>query len=164
LIKEYVIMGFLEDYVNAIETYPREYLRLEFTELNPPGDVLNVKEQVNFRLQVSNLGPLHIDNLRILVTARNGTQVKNGGAAAQYDTTALSNTISRVNAHSGDTPVSTPGSPMKFKAGPEAHTSVRELLVATVEEWEPLWDHPLTAHSDPDPLAKATFSSAVSAE
>ena len=157
-------MGFLEEYVNAIETYPREYLRLEFTELDPPGDVLNVNEEVNFRLQVSNSGPLHIDNLRILVTARNGTEVKSGSAAAQYGTTALSNPISRVDAHSGDTPVSTPGSPMQFKAGPVAHTSVRELLVATVEEWEPEWEHPLTAHSDRDPLAKATFSSDVSAE
>jgi len=154
-------MSVLQDLVTEIETYPHTYLTVEVIDVDPPGSAINVNEDVTFNLQVTNSGPLNVKNLTLKIFALNGTQVKAAGAAAQWGTVAFSNTFDSVPAHQPNNPVVMTGSSLHLKAT-RSSTTAADLIKVSVDEWDTDLDHPLIAHSDPDPTANTVYSSTVS--
>ena len=102
-------MTIITDLVQAIETYPHESLVLEIIAVDPPGDAVNTGEDVRFRIQAANSGPLDVNDLTVLVEGLNGTEVKKNGAAAVFVSSFT--TVCR--------PVPTCAGPPGQRAGPE---------------------------------------------
>ena len=65
-------MGVLDDISAAVTTYPSDYLVVEIVEVDPPGDVINEDEEVSFRIQVANDGPLDANQVSLLEDATYG--------------------------------------------------------------------------------------------
>lgn len=153
----------LADLVDAIETYPTNYLTLEIYEVDPPGSGTGINEQedVTFKVHVHNSGPLNVDGLTLLIEAMPGAEgVKlHGSTVFKSNLTTLP--IKQVPAHmAADTWTETVESHYHFKAGP--HTpSVVDLIRVSISEWDADLDHPLKAHSDPVPSDNDVFSAKV---
>jgi hypothetical protein len=154
----------LEDIEAAFEAYPHEYLTLEIVEVAPPGGVIDENDDVSFRIRVTNSGPLHVNQLSLLVEGLNGTEVKSNGAAAQYDSsfTLSGSWFGDVPAHSSGNPVVTGGSKFYFRPT-IALPLKRELVRVSVAEWDSDgFAHLQNGHTRKDPAAKGTYSSTVS--
>jgi hypothetical protein len=147
-----------DDMTTAIETYPNGHLEIQIVDVEVPGDVLNVSEEARFRVQATNHGPLHIENLRVKVRGLNGAVVKHGGAAATYGTEFVSDVFERVPAHGGV--ASSPGSTYVVKA-PGRAQAVRTLVRAELYDWDADLDHILLHHASAVPGVKGEFESRV---
>ncbi|MGY4642294.1 hypothetical protein [Cellulomonas sp. URHB0016] len=157
-------MGVLSDLTDAVEAYPHEYLTLDIVQVDPPGVAVNAGDDVLFRIQVANSGPLDADELSLLVEGLNGTEVKSNGAAAQWgDSFEISGTwFGTVPAHSADSPVVSGGNKFHFKPSTSS-TSVRDLVRVSVLAWETDFGHITSSHSRADTEAEDTYSSTVAA-
>lgn len=157
-------MGLLSEITSAVQDYPHEYLTIEIIEVEPPGDVVDVDDDVRFRIQVSNSGPLHVDDLDLLVEGLHETQVKSGGAIAQYDDsfTTGAGWFPRVPAHSAAEPVEMPGSDFWFTVS-RAWAREKTLVRVSVAGWNSSFDHIFGGHTREDAAALGVYSSTVSA-
>jgi hypothetical protein len=147
----------LADLVDAIETYPTDYLTIEIYDVQAPGGGINALDDVTFKVHVHNSGPLEVTDLTILVEARPGAQgVKlHGGAAFNPSLTSAPFTVP---AHmAADTWVDVPEGHYHFQAGPQSDGSV-ELVRVSIDEWNTNFNHPLNAHSDPVPSDNFVYS------
>jgi hypothetical protein len=156
-------MTIIDDLVNAIEAYPHESISLEVVAVDPPGIAINTGEDVLFRIQASNSGPLDVNDLTVLVEGLNGTEVRQNGAAAQFVnsfTTAVGQ-FPRVPAHQPNAAVLSTGSPFHFEAPNNPKPAGTPLVRVSVAGWNTDFNHVLGSHSDPDSAANATFSSEV---
>jgi len=159
-------MGLLDEIANAVEAYPHEYLEIEIVEVDWPGNVIDSAEDVTFRFQVSNTGPLDVNDLTLLVEGLNDTEVKANGAAAQWvdSVTTSASYFGNVPAHSADGagPVLSPGNKWHFRAT-RSFSQVKDLVKVSVAGWETSLTHITSGHSRGDALAQDTYSSIVSA-
>lgn len=152
----------LEQISDELTVYPSTYLTIEIIDVDWPGVEINDEEEVEFRFQVSNSGPLIVRNPSFKVEGLNGTLVRGNGAAAAYlssfDTTA--GFFPDVPAHQPNNPVTWTSGPFRFK--PTRSSSIsRELVRVSMGEWDSDWDHPMVSHTRPDANANASYSSAV---
>lgn len=156
-------MTIIDDLVDAIEAYPHESLTFEIVEVDPPGNAINTDEDVPFRIQVANAGPLDVLDLTVLVEGLNGTEVKNNGALSVYASSFTTSVgqFPTVPAHQGGTPVLSEGGRFSFEAPRTTKPAGTQLVRVSVAGWNTNFTHMLVSHSDPDTTAKATFSSAV---
>ena len=156
-------MTIITDLVQAIETYPQESLVLQIIAVDPPGDAINTDEDVRFRIQAANSGPLDINDLTVLVEGLNGTEVKNNGAAAVFASsfTTVVGQFPRVPAHQGNAPVQNTGSDFHFEAPNNPKPEGTQLVRVSVAGWQTNLDHAFTNHSQADPTASVTYSSVV---
>jgi hypothetical protein len=158
-------MGVLDDISAAVTTYPREYLVVEIVQVDPPGDVINEDEEVSFRIQVANNGPLDANQISLLVEGLNGTLVKSNGPNAAFgDEFTISGAFfGNVPAHSngpGDPgPVVTTGNPFKFKQGADA--PAKDLVRVSVKGWSSGFDHIFNNHTQADPEANDVYNAQV---
>ena len=158
-------MGVLDDISAAVTTYPRDYLTVEIVEVDPPGDVINEDEEVSFRIQVANDGPLDANQVSLLVEGLNGTKVKNNKDDSEFGDsfTIRGATFGNVPAHSngpGDPgPVVTTGDPFKFKQGADA--PARDLVRVSVKGWSSNWDHLFNNHTQADTEANDVYNAQV---
>jgi hypothetical protein len=158
-------MGVLDDISAAVTTYPRDYLVVEIVQVDPPGDVINEDEEVSFRIQVANDGPLDANQVSLLVEGLNGTLVKSNGAGSVYgDSFTISGAFfGDVPAHSngpGDPgPVVTTGNPFKFKQGADA--PAKDLVRVSVKGWSSSFDHTFSHHTQADPEANDVYNAQV---
>ncbi len=158
-------MGLLDDLTDAVITYPREYLVVEIVQVEPPGGLVHEDEDVPFRIQVANDGPLDANQVSLLVEGRNGTQVKSNGAGSQYggSFTISGAFFGNVPAHSNGPndpgPVVTTGDPFFFKQGSDA--PARDLVRVSVAGWSSNFDHMFNNHTVPDPEAKDVYNAQV---
>lgn len=153
-------MSILDDLVTEVRTYPHNHLKLEIIEVDFPGPNINTREEGTFTLQVSNSGPLDVRDLSLIVTGKNGTQVRGPGAAAVFADEAVSNVFEFVEAHQPNRPVRMSGGAMRFKAPAMAKPEV-VLIEVSVGYWNTDLNHPLLSHSDPDPDTSTTYRSQV---
>jgi hypothetical protein len=158
-------MGLLDDIADAVEAYPHEYLEIEIVEVDWPGNVIDAGEDVTFRFQVSNSGPLDVNEVTLLVEGLNDTEIKANGAAAQWvDTyTTTAPYFGNVPAHSanGAGPVLSPGNKWHFRPT-RSFSQVKDLVKVSVAGWETTLNHITSGHSRADALAQDTYSSIVS--
>ncbi|NUU16915.1 hypothetical protein HP550_06585 [Cellulomonas humilata] len=155
----------LDDINDAVKDYPTNYLTIEIIDVNWPGVAINDGEEVEFRFQVTNRGPLTMTDLSFKVEGRNGTEIKVSGAAAQWEDwhETRPGWFPDLNAHAGTTPVTWTGDPFLFRAT-NAFTTPRELVRVSVAGWQTTWDHMLTNHTEADPDLRGSYSSAVAVQ
>jgi hypothetical protein len=154
-------MGVLTDLEAELEAYPETYVDLEFVDVVVPGDVLNVNEEVMFKLQVHNRGPLTLTDLRIRFAGKNGTKVKGNGAIAQFASEAFANTIDRIQGHNGENLHET--EVLWLKAPPGTKAVGTDLVEAFVEEYNADVDHLLVSHTRPSTSPNGVYESQVRA-
>ena len=158
-------MGVLDDISAAVATYPREYLTVEIVEVEPPGGLIHEDEEVPFRIQVANDGPLDANQVSLLVEGLNGTKVKSNGAAATYGNSFtisgafFGNVPGHSNGPNDPGPVVTTGNPFKFKQGSDA--PARDLVRVSVAGWSSSFDHTFNNHTVADPEAKDVYNDVV---
>jgi hypothetical protein len=160
-------MGLLSDITTEIENYPRDYLDIEIFEVEWPGDVIDVDEQVTFRVKVSNSGPLHVDNLELLVEGLDDrAEVKSNNAQAQWVSSFTTNAgwFPRVPAHSATDPgpVEMTGGDFSFRARKPA-ARPQDLIKVSVYGWSSSFDHMFGGHTRADAEADDVYRSTVSA-
>lgn len=160
-------MGLLSEITAEVENYPRDYLEIEIFEVEWPGDVIDVNEQVTFRVRVSNSGPLHVDNLELLVEGLNGAaEVKGNNAQAQWEDsfTTSAGWFPRVPAHSATDPgpVEMTGGDFYFRATRPA-ARAKDLIKVSVFGWSSSFDHVFGGHTRADAEAVDVYTSTVSA-
>jgi hypothetical protein len=159
-------MGLLDDLAREFETYPRNYLTIEIVEVDPPGSNpdINEDEEVSFRIQVTNRGPLDANQVSLLVEGRNGTEVKSNGAAAPWGPafTLPGDYFGDVLGHSHDDsgPKLSPGGKFFFRNSQDFSTPT-ELLRVSVAGWTTDLNHLSAGHTPADRQARAVFSSTV---
>lgn len=150
-------MPFFDDMTTALETYPVTDVKLEIVDVTFAGSTLNVDEIATFKVKVTNTGPLNLTGVTVRVTGLNGASVKGSGAAEQFASVRVSETLPTIYGHGGSqlTPFN-----LYFKAPSEPQVS-KNLIKATLETWDANLDHILLGHSDPLDSPKGTYSTAV---
>ncbi|HEV7654654.1 MAG TPA: hypothetical protein VGP36_07950 [Mycobacteriales bacterium] len=152
----------LSDLVDAIETYPTTYLTVEIFDVDPPGTGtgINEAEDITCKVRVHNSGPLNVLQLRLLVTGEAGSDGVRFHDDTAFSPSLFSTPIELVPAHMQDGDwVETPEH-YHFKAGAVSGGRV-DLVGVSVDTWNADLEHPLTAHSDPDPSVGDTLSKSV---
>jgi hypothetical protein len=153
----------LADLQQAIETYPQTYLTVEIFSVDPAGtgSAINEGDDVTFRVRVHNSGPLHVDDLTVLVESEPGADGVRQHADTAFDDSLTSAVFPRVPAHQQDgTWIETPDDHYHFKAG-SSTKNVVDLVKVSINTWNANLDHLLEAHSDPVPEANDVFSAKV---
>ncbi len=154
-------MSYFQDFVDAVEAYPGDYLTIQIVDVNIPGTALNAAEVGTFKVQVSNSGPLHVTDVKFRVTGLHGSQVHDSGAATPWTTEFVTaGSIDKVFAHQGQNFAVLGGSALQFKAPSAAHPS-QSLVKVALEDWNCNLLHPLDDHSDPNAAVKATYATEV---
>jgi hypothetical protein len=149
----------LEQIADAVVAYPSTDVELEIVDISLDGETVNTRETGSFRVKVTNRGPLTMKDVRLKAIARNGAEVKSGGAAEQFGPEALSaNTIETIAGHGGFDDSS---ALFIFEAPNATKPDGTVLVEVTVESWNALWDHTLNSHSRASTTPKVTFASAV---
>lgn len=153
----------LADLLEAIETYAETYLKVEIFDVNPPGNVVDANEDVTFKVRVSNSGPLHVNEVTVLLEGLNGTRVR----MHEWTGTQISmstGVFDRIPAHSANDFVASPEDHYHFVVG-GAKTAVTDLVRASIKEWNvENFDHLFAAgHSDvPASGVNDVYSSSIS--
>ncbi len=158
-------MGALSDLSQEFIDYPHNFLTITIVDVIPlNGDTSNKNEDTSFKVQVANNGPLHVDQLSLLVEGLNGTEVKSNGAAATFaDSFVYTNSdIERIPAHQKNNPVTTVGY-FHFRASKE-FASAHNLVRVSVEDWTTDWTHLQVDHTRKDELAQGTYRAIVAPE
>lgn len=157
-------MAILADLKTEIENYPHEFLDIELIDVTPAqGNAVNKNETVTFKVQVTNRGPLHVNNLSLKLEGLNDTEIKEGnGAGAPWGTeyTSPAGYFPTVNAHQSNSPVVYPGSPLTFRPT-RRFGNVTDLVRVSVAGWDTDLSHILTSHSRADEAAAGTYGAVV---
>lgn len=156
-------MGALADLSQEFIDYPHNYLTITIVDVIPSvGDTINEDEDIKFKVQLANNGPMHVDQLSLLVEGLNGTEVKSNGAAAEFDESFVytNSDIERIPAHQNNNPVTTVGY-FHFRPSRE-FASEHSLVRVSVEDWTTDWSHLQGGHTRKDELAQGTYRATVS--
>ncbi len=151
-------MAFFDDMSKAVEDYPLNDVDLEIVEVVTPGSAINTSEISTFRVKVTNRGPLTLTGVTLRIRGQNGATVANNGAISPFVAEFVTQELPLIDAHGGSQ--LTVGSPLKFKAPNTAQAS-KNLVKATLEDWNPTLDHLLNAHSRPLDTPKGNFAAPV---
>ena len=93
-------MAFFDDYTTAMEQYVDTYVQLEIINVTYDGDKLNVREQGQFDVRITNTGPLNMLNVSLAFTGLNETLVKGGGALQKFsESWVFEGFIDRIGCH-----------------------------------------------------------------
>lgn len=151
-------MSFFDEMTQAVADYPVDNVDIEIVNVVTPGNAVNVNEVSTFRVKVTNRGPLVLTGVTLRIRGQNGATVQNGGAASPFVDEFVTQALPTIDAHGGSQ--LSVGSNMQFKAPGRAQAS-KNLVKATLEDWNPLLDHILNGHSDPLETPKGNFAAAV---
>jgi hypothetical protein len=149
----------LDGLVSDMNAYPVTHLELRIVDVDPPGEKVNTSEEVEFKVEVHNHGPLDVGNLQLIITGLAGTTIaQNLPLWPSFEPSITTFPLPVIRGHGGS--MATPGLPYKFKA-PSAPRSTQDLVTVTVGGWNGLLDHILEGHSDPDPNVQAVYRDEV---
>lgn len=141
----------------ALAAYPVTDVQLEIVDVIFPDNALNVNEVANFKVKVTNTGPLNLTGVTVRITGLHGATVKGNGAAEQFAQDRVSEVLPTIYGHGGSqlTPFN-----LYFKAPAAAQIS-KNLVKVTLEAWDANLDHILLNHSNPLDSPKGTYAAAV---
>lgn len=151
----------LTNLVDALETYADTYIEVEIYDVNPPGSSINEGESVPFKIRARNKGPMHVDDLALVMTGRNGCRVGlHGWSGGQINLTT--DPFPRLRGKMGndewvDAPISA-GHYHLFAGGP---VNDADLLEVTVDRWNADWGYILVNRSLKGDDIKATYNGDV---
>ncbi|MGB3185949.1 MAG: hypothetical protein WBG36_07910 [Ornithinimicrobium sp.] len=157
-------MSVLTELSQEFIDYPHDYLTITIVDVDPTvGDTINEDEDIRFRIQVANSGPMHVDELSLLVEGLSATEVKSNGTLASWgDSFVISGEwFGTVPAHQANNPVTSGGSPFHFRPT-AAFGFARDLVRVSVEDWKTDWSHLQNSHTRKDEAAQGTYRSIVS--
>lgn len=158
------IMSILSDLADEVLNYPHEYLSIEVVEVTPAtGTKINKDEEVRFRFQVTNSGPLDVENAEFLIDGLEHCEVKDGNSAHApwVDShTTQKGYFPRIPAHQSGNPVVSNGSPYTFRPKQALDTRT-ELVRVSVAGWDTDLDHILAHHSRADEAAHGGYVAKV---
>jgi hypothetical protein len=147
----------LADLVDAIATYPKTFLTLDIFDVSAPGGGINEFDDVTFKVRVKNSGPLDVVNLVLLVTAGPGAEGVKLHGQTTVNPSLRTAAIATVAAHQPNFWVDTVEDHFHFTAGSHGPGDP-ELVRVSIDTWDANLNHPLIAHSDPDPSDFAAYS------
>lgn len=156
-------MTILDDLADEVLNYPRDYLTIEIVDVTPAsGQKINKDEIVSYRFQVTNRGPITIENATFLIEGLAGTEVWQSGAGGQWGDQWIHNEgwFDRIPAHQPNVPVVSGGSPLTFRPT-QRHTNPTDLIRVSVAGWDGSLDHIMLSHSRADEEAKAEYAARV---
>ena len=154
----------LQDLEDAIETYPQTYLTVDIYDVSFPDDFINEGDNCTFRIRVRNDGPLHVNDLTLLISGVGGTGTKVGKHGwSEGQSTFETPAVDLVPAHMEDDAwvevPDTSADHFHFWAGPPRATS--DLVRVSVNDFDLDLDHLLKGHSDPVQAANDVFRGEV---
>ncbi len=155
--------NFLDNLIEAIETYPQTYLTLEIYDVDPAGTgtAINEGEDVTFKVRVHNTGPLHVNQLTLLIEALPAVDGVKLHGATFFEPSLISTPIEQVPAHQKDADwTDPPDGHFHFKAG-AATGGKTDLIRVSINTWDTDFNHPLIGHSDPVPSDNVVFNANV---
>jgi hypothetical protein len=165
----------LEDLVQAVEDYPHSYLTIEVVDVIPKkGTSINVNEQVAFRIQVTNSGPLDVTDLVLSVTPGENLvgqpigSVQNQGSTDPFVSTGFDTDpilFPSLPGHKSNVPLVSGGKPFHFKIDKEVNSTNQALVIVSVKDWKTSFDH-ITglSHTKADSLASGYYRGTVEPE
>jgi hypothetical protein len=155
-------MTFFDDYAAAIRAYPEAEVTIELIDVEVPGAALNTNEVGAFRIQVTNQGPLIMDDVTLKVRGLAGTEVKQNGAAATFadEFTTVLGQVPRIEA-GGGVEVTT-GGQFRFEA-PGSPRNLQDLVEVTLHGWNASEDNLLASNSRGSDAVRAAYSDRVRA-
>jgi len=152
-------MSFFDDMARALSEYPLTDVDIEIVDVTLGGATLNAGQSGQFRVKVTNRGPLNLTGVTVHVFGQNGATVANNGTIAPFVSDFVSPELPPIAAHGGWQ--LTVGGPLKLRA-PSAAQPARTLVRATLEAWAANLEHILISHSDPMPVGpRGTYRAAV---
>lgn len=91
----------LDQIVDEASAYADDYVTLEIVDVVTAGTLVNTSEVVQFKVKVSNAGPMHMERVTVLLEGRNGAQVR---AQGSFEDSSESDVYPTIEAHdpSGD--------------------------------------------------------------
>ena len=141
-------------------------MTVEIVQVEPPGGLIHEDEDVPFRIQVANDGPLDANQVSLLVEGLNGTQVKsNGVRRATWRPVHHLRRVLRQRACPLERPErpgtggEPPGIPFHFKQGSDG--PARDLVRVSVAGWSSSFDHMFNNHTGADAEAKDVYNAQV---
>ena len=145
-------MPFLDDFANAVQTYPVDSVVVSilppaYVSGGTPGGTVNINEIWRFRVRIRNNGHLVMNNVNFLIQGQNGASV--GITAAAAAAAAANNAINffpnlTVNGHGGQQDTVD-----LFFQAPNAQRPAGTLLVkADIQGWNANLLDILNNHSD----------------
>ncbi len=148
-----------EEFKTAVETYPESFVTIEIVDVTLEGDVMSTGDTGGFAVKIVNTGALHMDDVTLIVSGLNGMRVREG-LPNSYTTQFETSVIERVNAHD------TNGTTLRgylYEAPADAQPA-KNLIKATLGDWNANLEHITIGHSDPLTTVKGLFNSEVNAE
>ena len=70
----------IQELLNDLKNYPRDKVRLEVVDFDPPGEYVNTNETSTFQIRIRNIGSLDMDNVRLHMNRKNGTELSQSDA------------------------------------------------------------------------------------
>lgn len=137
-----------DDMTTAIKNYPVTNVDVDVVEVTVPDNALNVGEHGNFKVRVTNRGPLNMTNVKVHVWAENGVTVSKIPSAGIYVNDFIVDLPTETISGHGGTLETT--AVLAFQA-PGQKQAKMELIKATLDDWDGDLTHMLVGHSDPVP-------------
>jgi hypothetical protein len=160
----------LEDLTTAVHDYPVEYLTIEVVDLSGFGQTINVNDDVQFRIQVTNSGPLTVSDLVLTVSAvQDGTtgddnaKVKGNDPTDTFGSSFTTDVFDDIIAHTADNLAVVSGG-AKYTFKPKVKSSGNspvDLIAITINRWTTTFDHITGSHSDANTDAPVVYSDQV---
>ena len=133
----------LDDIADAVANYLSAYVDVSFVDVSADACTsINTLEEVDFKLQIFNRGPLTMKDVKLRIVAKSGAKVKGAGAADVFDGEAFANTIVTVGGHENKTTEN-----LHLKAPAGTKPAGTELVEAYVDGWDALWTYTLNKSS-----------------
>ncbi|WP_116996867.1 hypothetical protein [Desertimonas flava] len=147
----------LDDIADAVEDYLSTYVTVSFVDVSPDaGTSINTNEEVDFKLQIFNRGPLTMKDVKLRIISKSGAKVKGAGAADVFDGEAFANTIATVGGHENKTTET-----LHLKAPASTKPAGTDLVEAYVDEWDALWTYTLNKSSGASDEALGVYEAQV---
>jgi len=121
---------------------------VDIVDVTVPDNALNVGEFGNFKVKVTNRGPLNLTDVKVHVWGENGVTVSKIPSAGIYVNDFIADMpANTISGHGGSLESV---AVMAFQA-PAQKQAKMELIKATLDDWNADLTHMLVAHSDPVP-------------
>lgn len=147
----------LDDIADAVEDYLSTYVDVSFVEVSPDsGTSINTNEEVDFKLQIFNRGPLTMKDVTLRIVGKSGATVKGAGAAEVFRSEAFARVIPTVGGHDNKTTEN-----LHLKAPAGTKPAGTDLVEAYVDEWDALWTYTLNKSSGASVEALGVYEAQV---
>ena len=138
-------MSVLDDLANAVANYATDNCATTiggFSVTTGPGTSLNVGDEFQYQVTVSNNSQLSMKNVKIRVNGSKWADVALSGSTGKFGSTALLEAPLNINAHT-----SFATGFFRGKAKLDTSGVTQDIVTAQIDGWDGVLDHILNGHS-----------------